>query len=648
MRSILSTPGARKSTVDLKPQLRAMGAADAVVGRLDRDGGWSVGRVAPPFLDVRVAGWLLRPESAELACGVGAGWARLMDGGGAGGASEALARAFAGEIDQEATRRASAWPGSGLTNAGGAVETSRARRNLAAAAATTRAAATVLAADAAIETRFASSGAFDSVRDAMERVEMPLIAVLASMEAEGVPFAPGALESQIRRANARLLEIEAEAAATLVAAGAAPASLTSSADVARVLFEDLALPPPPCAAMDAGARTGARRRRQRFKTDGETLRALESQHAFPALVLEHRSLSKCAGAAEELVDLARSAGFVAGDGEACVRLRGTIHQTNAETGRLAMEEPNLQTIPRAVAVVGDARIRDAGEGPSSLAVRGAFRAPAGRVLLSADYKQLELRLAAHLSGDEALLRAFENEQDPFGALASRWRGRDPERAAVDESDRAAAKRLAYAALFGGGVSKFAAETRCDEATARALMETFKASVPGVERWRASVVAEAAERTPPHVVTLGGRRRHLPGLAGHFAGAAFAAEARKAVNTTCQGSAADIVKRAMLDMFGKLTCSGSHGRTNGAPSDACDASDDDDAPTWQRLRAGGCRLVLQVHDELVFELDEADAVAAVGAIRRVMERAARAFSLRVSLPVKVSVGWDYGEMTVAEY
>jgi DNA polymerase theta len=398
--------------------------------------------------------------------------------------------------------------------------------------------------------------------------------------------------------------------------------------------------------MDAGAKAGVRRRRQRFKTDGETLRALESQHAFPALVLEHRSLSKCAGAAEELVDLARSAGFVAGDGEACVRLRGTIHQTNAETGRLAMEEPNLQTIPRAVAVVGN-DARDAGEGPSSLAVRGAFRAPAGRVLLSADYKQLELRVAAHLSGDETLLRAFENEQDPFGALASRWRGKTAF-AAVDESDRAAAKRLAYAALFGGGVSKFAAETGCDEATARALMDTFKASMPGVERWRLSVVKEAAERTPPHVVTLGGRRRHLPGLAGNFAGAAFAAEARKAVNTTCQGSAADIVKRAMLDVFGKLTCSGSHGHENGAPSDARDASDDDDAPTWRRLRAGGCRLVLQVHDELVFELDEADAVAAVGAIRRVMERAARAFSLRVSLPVKVSVGWDYGEMTVAEY
>ena len=642
VRSILATPGPRKSTVDLKPQLRAMGAADAVVGLLDREGGWSVGRVAPPFFDARVAGWALRPEATELACGVGTGWVRLLDGGETGGAAEALARAFAGDFDLEATRRAAAWPGRL------AETTSRARRNLASAAATTRAAATVSAVGAAIEKRLADDPA---VRAALDRVEMPLVPVLASMEVEGVPFAPAALDAQIRVANARLLEIEAEAEATLRAVGAAPASLASSADVARALFEDLALPPPPCAVMDAGATAGARRRRQRFRTDGETLRALQSLHAFPALVLEHRWLSKCAGVAEELVDSARGAGLAAGETREAppgvVRLRGVIHQTNVETGRLAMEAPNLQTVPHARAVF---RAAEETGGPDvsaekraatrRLAIRGAFRAPDGRVLLSADYKQLELRVAAHFSGDEALLAALEDERDPFDALASRWRGTP-----VDEtrpSDRAAAKRLAYATLFGGGVSKFAAETGCDEANARALADAFKASVPGVERWRASVVAEAAARTPPHVVTLGGRRRRLPGLAGRSAGAAFAAEARKAVSTTCQGSAADIVKRAMLDVFARLTAGG-----HGAAA-RWDASEDDDTPTWRTLRRNGCRLVLQVHDELVFELDEADAVAAAGAIRRVMERAARAFSLRVSLPVKVSIGWDYEEMTVAEY
>ena len=236
----------------------------------------------------------------------------------------------------------------------GAVETSRARRNRAAAAATTRAAATILAVEAAIQSRFSSSdGALDAVRVALERVEMPLVPVLASMEAEGVPFAPAALESQTARANARLLEIEAEAEATLRAAGAAPASLASSADVARVLFEDLALPPPPCAVMDAGATAGLRRRRQRFRTDGETLRALESQHAFPALVLEHRSLSKCAAPPRSWWTWRASrVTSPASRASVCVRLRGTIHQTNTETGRLAMEDPNLQTLRTRARVPG--------------------------------------------------------------------------------------------------------------------------------------------------------------------------------------------------------------------------------------------------------------------------------------------------------
>ena len=218
------------------------------------------------------------------------------------------------------------------------------------------------------------------------------------------------------------------------------------------------------------------------------------------------------------MDLARGTGHVPGESrDVCVRLRGTIHQTNTETGRLAMEEPNLQTLPhpRAIpgfAAAGSTRLSSPSGDPSSrLAIRGAFRAPAGRVLLSADYKQLELRVAAHFSEDEALLEAFANERhDPFDALASRLRGGVAGDAAAPERKRPRGGRLAYAALFGGGVSKFAAETGIDEATAVVLADTFKASIPGMERWRAAVVAEAAARTPPHVVTLGGRRRRLPG------------------------------------------------------------------------------------------------------------------------------------------
>ena len=367
--------------------------------------------------------------------------------------------------------------------------------------------------------------------------------------------------------------------------------------------------------MDAGATAGLRRRRQRFRTDGETLRALESQHAFPALVLEHRSLSKCAGAAEELVDLARVEGHVPGESrDVCVRLRGTIHQTNTETGRLAMEEPNLQILPhpRAIpgfAAAGSTRLSSPSGDPSSrLAIRGAFRAPLERVLLSADYKQLELRVAAHFSKDEALLAAFANERhDPFDALASRLRGGVAGDAAARPSEKDSLVEVA-------GVRRVAAGTRRRggggiDGAAVVLADTFKASIPGMERWRAAVVAEAAARTPPHVVTLGGRRRRCPKLAGRSA-ARGGADGRGAhvrgERRACQGSAADIVKRAMLDVFEKLTVPDDH---HGAPSRRTDASDADaDAETWRALRRNRCRLVLQVHDELVFELGRTDAVS----------------------------------------
>ena len=647
VRSILGVSGTEKCTVDLKPQLRAMGAANAAVSASSRSvrerSETSIGRVAPPCVDVRVAGWLLRSEATALRCGVDAGWARLADGGGVGGPTEALSRAFAGEIDSESIRRASTWPFP--FNESPFVETSRIRRNHAAAAATTMAAATVLAVDSVIRARLTSEG-FEDAASALERVEMPLVPVLASMESEGVPFEPELLRRQIKRANARLLELETRAAEMMEAADAAPVSLASSADVARALFEILALPPPPCAAPDGEARGGVpgRRRRQRFKTDSETLLALRSQHPFPALVLEHRSLSKRLSAAEELVDAARRS--AAADGTA--RLRGSIHQTNTETGRLAMEEPNLQTIPHSVSIVQSARANPAGSVASSdpdssppeptFAIRGAFRAPRGRVLLAADYAQLELRVAAHFSEDEVLLTAFKRHQDPFRALAAGWRGVPQED--VLEEDRAAAKRFAYCVLFGGGTGAFAAETGCSEASAAAASEAFKRCVPGFARWRDTLVAEASRRAPPHVITLGGRRRYLPGLAARASSTFAAADARKAVNTTCQGSAADIVKRAMIDAHEKLfrDCD-----CDGADGGDCDGDDG----VWRTLRANGCRLVLQVHDELVFELDESDAVRAVGVIRRTMERAGEAFSLRVALPVKVRVGMDYGNMTASD-
>ena len=657
VRAILATPGPRKVTIDLKPQLRAMGAADGTLA----------GVVAAPVVDVRVAAWILRPEAPTLACGSSGAWHKTED----------IARTFKGDLDEKAIREAARWKLGGLA-------TNRAH---AAAAGSALAAAVALAADVAFRARAASES--PGIVSALEETEMPLVPVLASMEACGMPFAPETLRRQLRQANRRRAEIETLFAdATVKACAGATASIASSADVSRVLFEHLKLPVPPCAVV-----TGADGRgRRRFKTNAEVLRALAGQNPLPALVLEHRTLSKCASAAEEMIELARKSGATdVGDGDGAdrgatraptdaragaaadviaaiaasrdpdapddgatvVRLRGSIHQTNVETGRLAMEEPNLQTVPKTRDFVLALAYgpRDSAEGArgvspgtapgaeETISVRAAFRAPRGRVLVSFDYKQLELRIMAHLSDDCGLVVAFVErpDSDPFRVLAARWLGADERD--VRPFDRARAKALAYATLYGSGPARFAAETGSTESEAKIAMDAFRESVPGVEAWRARVVREAAAREPPAVFTLGGRRRLLPGLAG--AGPERAADERRAVNTACQGSAADVVKRAMIDVHARLD---GEKKTNTLGPDEGEPSEDES--TWAALRAGECRMVLQVHDELLFEVNEIVAADAVRAIRRVMERAGA--GLRVPLPVRVSVGYNWAELEEVHY
>ena len=524
-------------TIDLKPQLRAMGAADGTLA----------GVVAAPVVDVRVAAWILRPEAPTLACGSSGAWHKTED----------IARTFKGDLDEKAIREAARWKLGGLA-------TNRAH---AAAAGSALAAAVALAADVAFRARAASES--PGIVSALEETEMPLVPVLASMEACGMPFAPETLRRQLRQANRRRAEIETLFAdATVKACAGATASIASSADVSRVLFEHLKLPVPPCAVV-----TGADGRgRRRFKTNAEVLRALAGQNPLPALVLEHRTLSKCASAAEEMIELARKSGATdvgdgdgrdrgatrAGrtrargaaadviaaiaasrdpdapdDGATVVRLRGSIHQTNVETGRLAMEEPNLQTVPKTRDFVLALAYgpRDSAEGArgvspgtapgaeETISVRAAFRAPRGRVLVSFDYKQLELRIMAHLSHDCGLVVAFVErpDSDPFRVLAARWLGADERD--VRPFDRARAKALAYATLYGSGPARFAAETGSTESEAKIAMDAFRESVPagggvareggargGGARTARGVHARRATTAPPGVGGRGTRTR----------------------------------------------------------------------------------------------------------------------------------------------
>ena len=483
--------GARKVTVDLKPQLRAMGAADRAAANplpyqtaaaFSAGGSFSfgnrpprtIGAVGGEVVDVRVAGWLLRPDAADLACAVTVGWAKLGEELTKNSSSvkkslaETILRFYrAHGVDAASVRAAARWT----------LDRTRTSRSHASAASAALTAAACLAADvAAIVPRLSGKVSKDEntsntsdakLGAALRDAEMRLVPALAQMEATGVAFDPSVLCRQIRQANRRLSEIEREADALVSAVpGAEPASLASSADVARVLFEHLKLPPPPCAVVQCGS-TG----RRRLRANAEVLAALRDQSDLPGLVLEHRTLSRCVAMADEMVELALGGARECHQGKSrgkITRLRGAIHQTNTETGRLAMEEPNLQTVPKPrtfrMADAYDGRPEISPEGcakaqsrePSpgtevgseeTLCVRNAFVAPPGAVLLSADYRQLELRVMAHMSGDEGLVRAFNHEKmpphhpdaDPFRFLASRWRGVAV--GEVSDADRAVAKQV---------------------------------------------------------------------------------------------------------------------------------------------------------------------------------------------------------------
>lgn len=229
------------------------------------------------------------------------------------------------------------------------------------------------------------------------------------------------------------------------------------------------------------------------------------------------------------------------------------------TGRLASDRPNLQTVPRARSLLllltqSQPTSQPKRELRTVVAnVRRAFIAPPGFVLLSADYRQLELRMAAHLAGD-AHLRASLHESDPFAMLAAARRGVPTSQ--VTQEERDAVKALAYGLLYGKGMLALARDMRCGVDEARRLHDSLWAMMPRVQAWREEVLSDC--RAHKHVRTLAGRRRPLPLIDSPNAGARGQAE-RQAINTVCQGSAADIVKRAMIALQARIAAAGLEGQ-----------------------------------------------------------------------------------------
>ncbi len=406
----------------------------------------------------------------------------------------------------------------------------------------------------------------DPLRRVYEGIELPTSAVLQRVERHGVLIDGAELARQSHELAERMLALEQ---AAYEIAGQ-PFNLGSPKQIGEILFNKLGLPVKKKTASGAPS------------TDEEVLQELAADYPLPARILEHRSLAKLKGTYTDKLPLMVN--------PATGRVHTNYAQAVAVTGRLASNDPNLQNIP----------IRT----PEGRRVREAFVAPPGHVLMSADYSQIELRIMAHISEDPGLLRAFEQGLDVHRATAS-----EVFNVALDQvssEQRRYAKVINFGLIYGMGAFGLASNLGIEQKAARDYIERYFERFAGVRRYMDETRASAAEKG--YVETLFGRRIYLPEIKGGNGPRKAAAE-RQAINAPMQGTAADLIKLAMLAVQKAL--------------------DDEGRAT---------RMVMQVHDELVLEVPDAEVAWAREAIPRLMAGVAQ---LKVPLLAEAGMGpnWE---------
>ena len=399
----------------------------------------------------------------------------------------------------------------------------------------------------------------------LETIELPLMPVLADMEARGVCIDQTRLR-EISQAFAG--ELAALERAIYHAAGT-DFNLNSTPQLRHVLFEKHQLP------ILKKTKTGP-------STDYEVLEQLAAMgHEVPRLLIEYRELSKLKSTYVDALP-----GFI---NPVTGRIHTSFNQTGAATGRLSSSDPNLQNIP----------VRT----PRGEAIRRAFVAPPGAMLVTADYSQIELRLLAHLSGDPAFVAAFEQGGDIHRQTAAIIFGVAHDQ--VTPEMRARAKTINFATIYGQGAFALSRQLGITQDDAKRFIEQYFTRFAGVRAWLDRTVAQAREKG--YVETLFGRRRYVPELKDRNYNIRAFGE-RTATNSPLQGSAADLIKIAMIRIARAL-------KEQGLES----------------------RMILQVHDELVFEVPHGEEEAATELVKRHMEGAAE---LRVPLLVSVGKGMNW--------
>jgi DNA polymerase-1 len=403
-------------------------------------------------------------------------------------------------------------------------------------------------------------------RKLYDTIEMPLVPVLSRIERTGVLVDKNLLGIQSQEFKTRLAEIEKEA---FEVAGQ-EFNLSSPKQLQEILFEKMGLP------------VIKKTPKGQPSTNEEVLQELADEYDLPRLILEHRGMSKLKSTYTD--KLPKQISPVSG------RVHTSYHQAVTSTGRLSSTDPNLQNIP----------IRTA-EGRR---IRQAFIAPEGYKILAADYSQIELRIMAHLSGDEGLLSAFAAGKDIHRATAAEIFGQSLEEVTTEE--RRAAKAVNFGLIYGMSAFGLAKQLGVTRGVAQEYVDLYFERYPGVRAYMDKTRQRAHDLE--YVETLYGRRLYLPDINASNGQRRQYAE-RTAINAPMQGTAADIIKRAMIDV-----------------------------DAWVQKQGDKVRMIMQVHDELVFEVREEFVEEAEKKIKQLMADAAE---LRVPLIADAGIGdnWD---------
>jgi DNA polymerase-1 len=407
------------------------------------------------------------------------------------------------------------------------------------------------------------------LRKVLTEIEVPLVSVLSRIERTGVRLDGPMLAAQSHELAKRMHALEQQA----YGIAGRSFNMGSPKQIGQIFFEELELPV--IAKTPKGAPSTAESVLQELAEQG---------HSLPQVILEHRGLAKLKSTytdkLPELIDPNTG------------RLHTSYHQAVAATGRLSSSDPNLQNIP----------VRS----EEGRRIRRAFVPEEGWRMLAADYSQIELRIMAHLSGDKGLLEAFAAGEDIHRATAAEVFGAEsPE--AVTSEQRRSAKAINFGLIYGMSAFGLARQLGIERGAAQEYVDLYFERYPGVQDFMQRTREQAREQG--YVETLFGRRLCLPDIKARNPQVRAAAE-RTAINAPMQGTAADIIKRAML---------------------AVDA--------WIQDAKPEVRMLMQVHDELVFEVNEPELEAATTQIRQLMQGAA---ALKVPLLVDVGVGDNWEE------